>query len=78
MPTVLRLKGYRFFFFSLEGNEPVHIRVEHAGRYAKFWLDPVRLARVRGFRGQELTELIGLVQENRQLFEDRWHEHFGG
>ncbi|MGD9726802.1 MAG: DUF2442 domain-containing protein [Nitrospiraceae bacterium] len=26
MPTVLRLKGYRFFFFSLEGKEPPHIQ----------------------------------------------------
>jgi hypothetical protein len=28
MPTVLRIDGYRFFFFSNEGNEPVHIHVE--------------------------------------------------
>jgi hypothetical protein len=25
MPTILRIKGYRFFFFSNEGNEPCHI-----------------------------------------------------
>ncbi len=30
MPTVLRIRGYRFFFFSLEGNEPPHIHVEQA------------------------------------------------
>jgi hypothetical protein len=28
MPAVLRIKGYRFFFFSNEGNEPIHIHVE--------------------------------------------------
>ncbi|MBI4007657.1 MAG: DUF4160 domain-containing protein, partial [Planctomycetes bacterium] len=47
MPTILRIKGYRFFFFSLEGREPPHIHVEHAGKYAKFWLEPVELARSR-------------------------------
>ncbi len=28
MPTVLLINGYRFFFFSNEGNEPRHIHVE--------------------------------------------------
>jgi len=28
MPTALRVDDYRFFFFSNEGNEPVHIHVE--------------------------------------------------
>ena len=29
MPTVLRIDGHRFFFYSLEGQEPPHIHVEH-------------------------------------------------
>lgn len=57
VPAVLRLRGYRFFFFSLEGREPPHIHVAHAGRYAKFWLEPVSVAEVRGFRGSEMTEI---------------------
>jgi hypothetical protein len=48
VPTLLRVRGYRFFFFSMEGREPPHIHVAHAGRYAKFWLDPVLVADVRG------------------------------
>ena len=39
MPTVLRVDGYRFYFFSREGQEPPHIHVEQAERYAKFWLN---------------------------------------
>jgi hypothetical protein len=35
MPEVLRIRGYRFFFFSREGHEPRHIHVEQAERYAK-------------------------------------------
>ena len=56
-PAVLRLRGYRFFFFSLEAREPPHIHVAHAGRYANFWLEPVSVASVRGFRGSEMTEI---------------------
>jgi len=44
MPTILKIKGYRFFFFSREGKEPSHIHVENAERYAKFWLNPIQLA----------------------------------
>ena len=27
MPTVLMIKGFRFFFYAEEGNEPVHVHV---------------------------------------------------
>jgi hypothetical protein len=49
MPTVLRIKGYRFFFFSLEGHEPPHVHIESAERVAKFWLRPVALAKHADF-----------------------------
>lgn len=31
MPTVLRWKGYRFYFFSNEGSEPPHIHIDKDG-----------------------------------------------
>lgn len=40
MPTVVRLRGFRFFFFSNEADEPAHIHVESDDKYAKFWLEP--------------------------------------
>ncbi len=49
MPTVLLLRGFRFFFFSGEGSEPSHIHVEHGDQVAKFWLNPVQLASSEGF-----------------------------
>jgi hypothetical protein len=77
MPTVLRFQGYRFFFYSLEGQEPPHIHVEQGERVAKFWLSPVNLAESAGFRAHELTRLRALVLERRKEFERAWHEHFG-
>jgi hypothetical protein len=76
VPALLRVRGYRFFFFSMEGREPAHIHVAHAGRYAKFWLEPVTLADVRGFRSHEITEIRRLVFENRRFFLEEWHEYF--
>lgn len=76
VPTILRVAGYRFFFFSNEGTEPPHVHIEQAERYAKFWLEPVSLAANVGFRSGELTELHDLVNEHRLLFRGKWNEYF--
>lgn len=76
MPTVLRVRGYRFFFFSLEGSEPPHIHIEQAERVAKFWLKPVDFVMSRGFRNNELSEIIRIVEENQEFFVEKWNEHF--
>jgi hypothetical protein len=76
MPVALRVKGYRFFFFSLEGHEPPHIHVEQAERFAKFWLNPVALVKSRGFRSNELTEIQRIIEENRDTLLEKWDEHF--
>ena len=76
MPTVLRISGFRFFFYSLEGAEPPHIHVEHGDSVAKFWLDPVELANSHGFRSHELNHLRTLVSEHRARFLETWNVHF--
>ena len=76
MPTIMRTKGYRFFFFSREGKEPMHIHIEQSDKYAKFWLNPIQLAESDGFRSSEITELRKLVAENIKLLEDKWNEYF--
>jgi hypothetical protein len=76
MPTVLRISGFRFFFYSLEGSEPPHIHVEHGDRVAKFWLDPINLAESHGFRVHEINRLRALVMEHRLDFLEAWNAHF--
>ena len=40
MPVVFRYKGFRFFFYSNQGQprEPAHVHVRGDGGEAKFWL----------------------------------------
>jgi uncharacterized lipoprotein YmbA len=46
MPVVLRVAGYKFFFYQADiANEPPHVHVTKEGNEAKFWLDPVKVAR---------------------------------
>ena len=79
MPVVFRWIGCKFFFFSNEGDprEPMHIHVRCHGARAKYWLDPVALAENIGFSAHELSEMAGVVRDNRMHIERAWHEHFG-
>lgn len=76
MPTVLRIGAFRFFFYSNEGQEPVHIHVQVGSKLAKFWLQPVNLASSTGFSAKELNQLIGLVREHEALFLEAWNDFF--
>ena len=76
MPTIRRIGGYRFFFFSNEGNEPPHVHVESGDNYAKFWIRPVKLARNYGFNSVELNQIRLLVFENQIFIKEKWNEYF--
>jgi len=75
-PTVLRIKGYRFFFFSNDLNEPSHIHIESGECLAKFWLEPVMLSRSTGFNSSELTHLRKLIDSKKSFLLEKWHEYF--
>lgn len=77
MPTVLRVGGYRFYFYSHELNEPPHIHVDRGGSSAKFWLENVTLARNMGFSAHELNELHRSVRTHRRTLLEAWHGYFG-
>ena len=78
MPVVLRIKGYRFYFFSNEGNEPVHIHVEKADANCKVWIDPeINIEYSYGFTGKEQKEILEIVNSSKEIIKTSWHEHFG-
>ncbi|MFZ3052288.1 MAG: DUF4160 domain-containing protein [Sulfuricurvum sp.] len=76
MPTVLRVGGYRFFFFSNEAGEPSHIHIQEGKKLAKFWLDPVMIASSSNFKAFELNQLEKLVIENKELLQRSWNGYF--
>ena len=79
MPLVFRYRGYRFFFFSNEGDpqEPLHIHVRKAESLAKFWIDPeVSLAESYGFKASELRRLAEIIEHNKELIRETWNEYF--
>ncbi len=77
MPTVLRLEGCRFYFYSHEPGEPPHVHVDRGGGTAKVWLDTICLARMSGLKSSEITRILTLVREHRTILLEAWHGYFG-
>ncbi len=77
MPTVLRSGPYRVYFFSHEPNEPPHVHVDRDDRSAKFWLQPLALARNLGFPPHELRKVQTLIENNRDKLLEAWHGYPG-
>jgi hypothetical protein len=76
MPTVLVDGPYAFVFFSSDRGEPAHIHVKRDRQIAKFWLDPISLAKNRGFKEHELNPIVRLVVKHQQKLLEAWHEYF--
>ncbi len=56
MPTILRISGYRFFFY-INDHHPAHIHVEKDRCTAKFSLKNAELLRSKRFNASELNEI---------------------
>lgn len=77
MPVVYRSHGFTFFFYSHKPNEPPHVHVDKGDGSAKVWLEPVAMARNNGLKAKELTHILELVRENRDMLMEKWHGYFG-
>jgi len=77
MPTILRVQGYRIYFYSHEPNEPPHVHIDRERFSAKFWLGPVALARNHGFSARELRQIEMILEGNRGKLLEAWYEFFG-
>lgn len=75
MPTCLRDGPYRFFFYSFDCAEPMHVHVQRDRYEAKFWMEPIELAFNHGFRGHEMRRIERIIRSNRKVIRQKWHEH---
>ena len=76
MPRILRAGPYRLYFHSHEPNEPPHVHVDRDSLSAKYWLNPVALARNLGFNPHELDRIERIVTKHEEECLRAWHEYF--
>lgn len=80
MPKIFDKDGFRFFFYSNEGNprEPIHVHIKKGENNAKFWLKPeIILDENYGFSSKEINWIEEQVYRELKLIEDTWNEFFG-
>ena len=75
MPTVLQVKGFRFFFFQSEAVSAPHIHIESGDKYAGFRLRPVELEKSIGYDAKEISEVKEIIAGNLGLIMGKWNEH---
>lgn len=74
IPTVMRKNGFRFFFYSKEGNEPPHIHVIGRNGEMKVWLNEISISKVFNMKPKDQKEVIKIINENRELLIKKWRE----
>jgi hypothetical protein len=76
-----REKGWRFHFFSYEGNprKPIHVHVAKPDADAKVWLytEP-RVSYNHGIDAREMRQILDIVKARAPEIEETWHEFFAG
>jgi len=77
MPEIFRKLGFVFFFYSNEGQEPIHVHVRKAGGFAKFWIEPVDLEFSQGMKVSEIRKAEELIEEHIEIIKLKWNEVHG-
>ena len=65
MPTILKIDGFRFFFFSNE-HEPEHIHIEKGDMYARIELETLKVTDNHKTSSKDLKKMIELVEQKSQ------------
>lgn len=75
MPTLFKVFGLRFFFYSNE-HEPIHVHVRNADGEAKFNVETMQWVDNKGVKNKDLKLAEALIEENKDLIIKSWHNYF--
>jgi hypothetical protein len=81
MPTVLYIMGWRLFFYSNEGNEPIHIHAQKGSTECKFWLITdefdIKEAVSYNLSPAARKEIRKIIFEHYDFIVESWFSYFG-
>ena len=75
MPTVLKIDGFRFFFFSDE-HTPEHIHIEKGDSYIRIEIESLKMTNSYNINSKETKKLVNLVSEHKDKLREAWNEYF--
>jgi len=78
MPTILLILGWRLFFYSNEGNEPIHVHCHKGDMECKYWLDRENYALEEAFsynmNSRDRREIRQIIFEHFEYIEQQWED----
>ena len=78
MPTILLIRGWRFFFYANEGHEPIHIHCRKGEKECKYWLDrrnfDLEEAFSYGMTARDTREVKKIIFEYFEFIESEWNK----
>jgi hypothetical protein len=81
MPTILIILGWRLFFYSDEGHEPIHVHAQKGEAECKYWLNvevyDIEEAFEFGMTPRLRRELRKIIFDHFELIVDAWNRYFG-
>ena len=81
MATILTLWGWRLFFYSNEGNEPIHVHARKGDAECKFWFHP-DIFDIEEVWAYNLTprlkrEIRQIIFQHYDIIVTEWNSKFG-
>ena len=77
MPTIFTVNGFRFFFWSNENDEPMHVHVEKGDAEGKVWLEPsIKVAYMHGFSSKDEKKIMEIINKRLSAIKQKWDAHF--
>ena len=80
MPTILYMLGWRLFFYSNEGNEPMHVHAQKGKVECKFWLhkETFEITEAFSFKlsPKDNREIRKIIFQNFDYIIDQWERYF--
>nr|MBK9652965.1 DUF4160 domain-containing protein [Bacteroidota bacterium] len=80
MPTVLMIFGWRIFFYSNEGNEPIHVQAQKAEMECKYWLISETFEIVEEYnfnmKPSDKREIRKIIFEHFDYIIQQWNLYF--
>ena len=75
MPTV-QIEGFKFRFYSSDGNEPPHVHIIKGEAEAKIWLQPVVVEYNRRYSTRDLNRILRLAHQHQTRLLEVWNAYF--
>ena len=80
MPTILLISGWRIYFWSNEGSEPVHVHAEKGEMECKYWIDvenfAISPAMEYNLTPQARRQIRKIIYEHFEYIVGEWNRFF--